>query len=493
MILQNLIFPDEVCQFWELYYRTDGTYHSPGPYLELMPGEVLSSDTYMNVLDIGHWKKYTWLERVTLTVAAEGKFRIRCLVEAEGTEKIFFEQEYNCRTQEEISCTLPEDIREGLVYFRMEAIERTRFYSARYSTQGRQLRDIRLALDICTFHRQEQIKRNLERFSKSLFFNPESELYGKMKIYVVDNGDDFVFGDSGPGIAIFRNANRGGGTGGYARGLEEIREHYKEFPCSHTIFMDDDVEFQIEGFYRLYAFLALLRPEYETRSLAGRMFRMDQKNVQYTAVEKWNKGDIIHVAGNRDMGRRENVIEEKNQTGEYGGWWLCVYPAEISLRNDPFPFFIHCDDVEYGLRQKESVLTLRGFQVWHETYEHRLNSRMVYYDLRNTLAVNAMENAFDGPEQAVDFWKGRMDLYHNEGKQREKYLCALAMWHFGHIWVFERYQGQIPEFHMRLSEKERLVKIITPVFHRIAERYIRCNYEKIIRRYRRNREERIWQ
>lgn len=488
-----MIFPDEVCQFGELYFRTDGTYHSPEPYLELMPGERLGSDTYMNVLDIGHWKKYTCVEHIVLAIVAEGKFRVQYLTEAGGTEKIFFEQEYNCQKPEEIDCTLPEDIQEGLIYFRMEAIERTRFYSAFYSTRKQQIREIRLALDICTFHRQKQIGMNLEKFSKSLFFDSESELYGKMKIYVVDNGDDFVFKNSDPDIVICQNSNRGGGTGGYARGLEEIRKHYKDFPCSHTIFMDDDVEFQAEGFYRLYAFLTLLRPEYENCSLAGRMFRMDQRNVQYTAVEKWNRGDIIHVAGNRDMRLRENVIEEKDQTGEYGGWWLCVYPAEISLRNDPFPFFIHCDDVEYGLRQKKTVLTLRGFQVWHETYEYRINPKIIYYDVRNSLVVNIMQGEFENVDQAIGVWKQRMTGYHNKGELTEEYMCALAMWHLRKRNIFERCLGKLPEFCVWTSRHEKNLKFITPVLHRIAERYVRNNYEKIVDGYRKSREVRIWQ
>lgn len=525
MLVQNVVFPDGVCDHREMYFRTDGcivekTDHggkekfAGGQYVELDPGNVLSVDTYMNVLDIGYWKKYTQLENVVLDIQAEGHFKIRFSILLDGKERVLDEQEYGGSTGNifprqkdadgksmngavsgmcEISYELPHHLRDGLFFFRIEASGKARFYSAAYRTRACPGGEIRLAVNICTFHRNEQLERNLRKFMDSLFFDRDSELCGRLKIYVADNGDDFYFPCHDGEIEICKNSNRGGGSGGFARGLEEIRKHYGDFPCTHTVFMDDDVEFQMESFYRLYAYCALVKPEYADRSLAGRMFRLDRRNIQYTAVEKWNMGNIIHVGGDRDMCRRENVTEEKDQMGEYGGWWMCVFPAEISLKNEPFPFFIHCDDVEYGLRQKKEALTLRGFQVWHETYEYRMNSKILYYDMRNTFVVNAMQGEYQDAKQVLALWKKTMDEYHNAGKQTEKYLCALAMWHFGRGRIFGRKRGQIPDSQIWLCRQEKLLEKITPIFHRVAEKYVRHHFGKIVEGYRKSREERIWQ
>lgn len=494
MIIQNLIFPDAVCDMEDMYFRTDGCCNRKANNIELQSGESMTTDTYMNVLDIGHWKKYTQLGMVTLSIRAKGHFIIRFSASQGKIETILSEQEYDTAGREkEIFVSLPESLRGGLVFFRMKAVEKAVFYGGYYMTGVHPVHDIRMAADICTFHRKQQMERNLQKFSSSAFFDQTSELYGRLKVYVTDNGDDFVSSYPDEWVVLIRNSNRGGGTGGFTRGLEEIRSRYYEFPCSHIVFMDDDVEFQIESFYRLYAFLSLIRSEYADRSLSGRMFRLDQRNIQYTAAEKWNKGNIIHIGAGKDMCRKENLTEEKDQTGEYGGWWLCVFPAGVSLKNKPFPFFLHCDDVEYGLRQKKDVLTLRGFQVWHQTYEYHMSPKILYYDIRNTLVVNAMQGEFENAEQAVAMWKQRMTEFHNEGKQTEKYLCALAMWDFGRRHIFKRRRGQIPEICIWIGGQVRLLKMLTPVFYRIAETYVRQNFEKIVESYRKSREETIWQ
>lgn len=493
MVIQNVIFPDEVCGIGEMYFRIYGNYEMKGCPVELRPGDTLSTDTYMNILDIGYWKKYTQLEMIVLNIRAEGRYKIRFFNVCDKKTNILLEEEVTDCGKGEIAYTLPAHMQEGFFYFQIEAREKTFFYSAMYTTETISKRKVRMAVDICTFHRNKQLRGNLLKFAESSFFDKKSELYGKLKVYVIDNGDDFYFPGINEGIEICRNSNRGGGTGGFTRGLEEIKAHYDGFPCTHTVFMDDDVEFQMESFYRLYAFFSLIKEGYADRSLAGRMFRLDQRNIQYTAVEKWNQGNIFHVGGNKDMSQREHVIEEKDLTGEYGGWWMCAYPAEISLKNKPFPFFIHCDDVEYGLRQKKSVLTLNGVQVWHETYEYRINPKIQYYDIRNPLAVNVMQGEFSDAEQLISGWKKRMTEYHNAGKQTEKYLCALALWHFGRGCIFGISKGKLSGFHMRVSKKEKLLEVITPVFYRIAERYVRLNYKKIVERYKKSREESIWQ
>lgn len=178
-----------------------------------------------------------------------------------------------------------------------------------------------------------------------------------------------------------------GGSGGFQRGIEEIR---KQKGFTHVIFMDDDVVFDINSFYLLFDFLTQVDEENRDRPVAGRMFCMDRPNIQYTAAEKWNGGNISHVEFLRDV-RKSVYAPGKvvyDADADYGGWWFCCFPIEFVLHNDVLPFFIHCDDVEYGLRCGRKPIIIEGVQVWHETYDKRMTPLMQYYDTRNPLFVN---------------------------------------------------------------------------------------------------------
>ena len=55
MILQNVIYPDEVCGVDTMFFRTDGVVELQKKRICLQPGNLLKTNTYMNILtgDIG--------------------------------------------------------------------------------------------------------------------------------------------------------------------------------------------------------------------------------------------------------------------------------------------------------------------------------------------------------------------------------------------------------------------------------------------------------
>lgn len=489
--MQNVIWPDEVCGIRDMYFRTDGFVNQYAGCIELKPGEQLSTNTYMNCLDINHWRQYTTIEQFALQIEAEGTLCCDVVLRGFEGEEVLFSRDYHLSSRETVRFSLDTKAYTGILYFVVKAVSDVRFYSGRYETEREVDKKICLAVNICTYHRNLQLENNLRILEESWFFDRNSPLFGKMKIYITDNGDDFTREHENEYICISRNSNRGGGTGGFTKGLEMIRKDLGYFKSTHTVFMDDDVEFQTEGFYRLFAFLSFLREEYAGHPVAGRMFRMDNRQIQYTAAENWNGGNLTHSGWNLDMTLPENVTSE-TLTGEYGGWWLCVYPNSIALTQKPFPFFIHCDDVEYGLRTDCAVLLIRGFQVWHETYEYRMTDRVFYYDLRNPMVVNTMQGIYHEADDLLIPWKQRLDKYHNEGKYKEKYLCALALWHFAKEKIFSERLGQIPEYQMKICDRQWILRLVTPVLHRNAEKYTRKHYLRIIENYQKKREESIW-
>ena len=508
MVLQNIIFPDAVCPIEDIYFRLAGNAKLNSDSVFLPAGTSVSTNTYMNAFDIGSWLEDTTAKTFTLTVLFQGKgrFSLRYLDNRNGqtNEQILQEEiiESASETMEKFHFEIPKNLSGGTCFWEIHAIRDSVFRAGSYSTDTIPFRsDIRLAVNICTFHREKQLADNLKKFMDSAFFQkssrqkisaqnnpvvPGAELYGSMHVFVIDNGNSFTSDPVHPNIHIHPNSNKGGGSGGFTRGLEEIRKLQSTCSFSHVVFMDDDVEFQMESFYRLFAYLSYLKREKQMTSVAGRMFRLDDRKIQYTGIEIWNKGNIRHAGGNLDMSISQNAMLTTALSGDYGGWWFCTYPAEFALENCPFPFFIHCDDVEYGLRFPGRVTALRGVQVWHETYEYRVTPRIIYYDIRNPMVVNALHGLEENANEMIEKWQERLEEFHREGDQTLKYLCILAMYHFTKGYRFFQKGGKLPGMHNWMKDRTELLKFVNPVFHRYVSWRLKMknSYANILHTYK---------
>ena len=303
--------------------------------------------------------------------------------------------------------------------------------------------EIILALNICTYKRQEYLYLNLKALRKSKFFDAsENEYFGNLHIFVVDNASELEQQDF-EYVHVIHNKNTGG-SGGFQRGLEEIRK--SKIPFSHIIFMDDDVRFELESFYLLFNFLCGVDAGNRDRPVAGRMFNIDYPNIQWTAAEIWNGGNIKHVEFLRDVSVN-NIGEDSYQPGkvvydsgaEYGGWWFCCFPMSFAKTNDILPFFLHCDDVEYGLRCGKSPIIIEGVQVWHETYEKKMSHTMLYYNTRNSMFVNELYGILPPSEEVLQRWKETIANYHVKQDWLSEYAVIKAMWDFlkGLDWMKE--------------------------------------------------------
>ena len=290
------------------------------------------------------------------------------------------------------------------------------------------MNDVKLALIICTYNRRDYVIKNLKLLKSSHFFDSEAvDYYRRLEIFVIDNASELNLEHTD--LCHYYSNRNTGGAGGFQRGIEEVRRQNAYSHFTHVIFMDDDVEFDIESFYLLFDFLKNANEKDIDRPVVGRMLDKDHPSIQWTAAEKWNGGNIIHTEFLRDVSEQPFVPGKVNYDAdaEYGGFWFACYPYSFVKDNDILPFFIHCDDVEYGLRCGKKPILIEGVHVWHETFEKRVSPWIRYYDTRNPLIVNEIYGFLPPKQKLFDDWKDSITEYHNKEDYLSEYMLIIAM------------------------------------------------------------------
>lgn len=429
--LQSVVFKDKVCSLKELYYREKGNAVPEENQITLKEKTEIRTNTYLNLLDCAIWKKYTSIEKIRLVMEVKGSGSIRVLYAENGTEEVIFAQ-YRVDSLNYVKKIIALPIGERRYWFELSTETgmsvRNIYYSSSVSEE--KINPVHISWVICTFQRQKMIQNIKDLFQNSLFFEEESMYFHGMSMRIVDNSSEMEVREQ-PYIKVFHNPNTGG-AGGFARGMEESKKEEEKYGITQVLLMDDDVELMKESLYRLYSFLKIIKPEYQSRPIAGRMFRTDQRQIQYTALEIWNRGEIRHIGRNLDMTKMENLwdmnhIKETVSKDVYTGWWFGCFPMEYVRKHKPLPFFLHCDDVEYGIRNGEKPLILNGIQVWHETYEYRKNAMISYYDIRNSMIVNTIHGFYQSEKDVWEDWKKKLDDYYNQKDYSGEYAAILAM------------------------------------------------------------------
>ncbi len=464
MILQTVVLPDKMCDESKLYIRKSGQVILTEKEMELINNASVSTQTYINLFDFGTWKKYTEVSKVRLRVKAYGKGEIRVFRQRDYEFKECFCVIVDKMDYEYIEKELHE---EGTYYITFATQSNLRVQSAYFYTEEQETTDVQLKVLICTYKRKKQIEEKIECFQKSKFWDVEDERNGKLSVNIIDNASELV-DIHDRYIQIYHNPNTGG-AGGFGRGICEARKDKSSI--SNIVFMDDDAEIIMESFYRLYALLSYMRAEYSDYPIAGRMFRLDDKRIQYTAAEIWNAGNIQHIGWNSDMTDLDCLQDmNQNQGAQYGGWWFCCYPMGFVMKNDPIPVFLHCDDVEYGLRIGKEPIILNGIQVWHETYEYRKSAVINYYDYRNTLIVNKMYSCeINDKKDLVKSWKEIITKHHVNKDYLNEYMIIKALYDY-EKW---RRTGKFPSsyrLHKKISKKNAN-RIENAFFWRLTEKY----------------------
>ena len=337
----------------------------------------------------------------------------------------------------------------GIFFLQVKALEDSRIYSGYYGTEELEpTQKVKLAVDICTFKREEYVKRNMNILKRDILENPDSPAtrrYGS------------IFPTTLPHWRESWTASRDhcgyqrqpGGVGGFTRGILETKKREKEEGFTHILIMDDDATISSAAVEVNYLLLSYLKEEYFGYTVGGKLMVLDAPFIQFEVGAQWNEGDIVPLKSEWDIRNYKDVLksEIEDKKVEYQGWWYCCIPlSEIDENNLPLPIFIHRDDVEYGLRTgKGRFIYMNQICIWHEAFAGKMPGMLDYYDIRN----HCITNAIHCPDYtARDFKKFfAIWVWRNIAKYRYKYvdynIRAVEDFCKGIDWLLETDGGQL--------------------------------------------------
>lgn len=395
MRLQSILFPDvNVCRVEELYFHR----------YEKKQGDRIDFDGYFNLFYIEKRKKYTQIEDLSLELTLCGYKELILVHDGNDIKTLTL----SSTEKKKYSVEFPyKEVNAGVFWFalvRDSDVDET-YVSGAYTTK-KAWNPVYIGVDICTFRREAYVERNLLQLKKRILDNHELEVSENVTIYVIDNGKTLknvesvqkIREESGGKIHILENKNAGG-AGGFTRGMIEVLKARRqgENPFTHILLMDDDAVVEPDAIVRIYGFLSTVREEWKNITLGGTMMREDFPYMLFCAGEWWRNGTIERPKMNVDVRNREAAASRfLTETGKerelYSGWWCCCYSLD-TVREDnlPIPLFIHHDDIEFGVRNKDrGIVFLNGVGVWHKGFELLFSGANMYYDTRNNLMQMAL-------------------------------------------------------------------------------------------------------
>jgi GT2 family glycosyltransferase len=421
VVIQPLLFPPEYLKNeTDLFFQGIDAKNITESSISLPAGAELSLGTYFNAFSIGRWLEYTSLDNLSLNLKIQGEVKIDAYHAVGSVDTDFYvreqgkhpipklvqlvnEKAYNvkyenvdyitARGDSELVIKFKKLYEDGILYITIKAISNAVLFGGYYDTEigGQLVSPIKLALGICTYKKEELVTGNVSRVIKEIISNPSSTLKDKLEVYVADNGqslDEKHF--DGDKVHILPNPNLGG-VGGFTRTMIEAMFYGQAKAFTHIIFMDDDILLYPAVLERTYYLLRMLKPEYQKAILGAGNLLLENPNIQQESGALYKDITLYIGRANHkffDMRKTDAVAANEviNPTNYTGWWYACVPKTIINEQNLPMPFFIHYDDVEYGIRNIHNKdMFINGISVWHPAPTGKNPFWMTYYDVRNRL------------------------------------------------------------------------------------------------------------
>ena len=256
---------------------------------------------------------------------------------------------------------------------------------------------MRLALSTTTFNNERYILSNIELIRDAIAAEGDP-IASSFHMFVVDNGrtlDVDALSDSV--VTVIPNPNVGG-SGGFARGMMAATENPGAF--THVLLMDDIVRILPESIFRTFNLLSLAQGRYRTVFINGAMLSLEDPTRQFEdAAFVKERGIYSRCKEDLRIDRLADMLVNEHTSVEvphaYGAWWCsCIPVAAIENNGLPLPLFIRCDDVEFGVRNQPTYMTMGGICVWHASFEGRFRASVdCYQHVRNFLIAIAVDEA----------------------------------------------------------------------------------------------------
>ena len=479
--LQTILHPEnDVCNVQELYY------HQSSGQREY--------DGYFNLFYIEKWLKYTNYKEYYLELELKGYKQLIVYHDDDVTGSYSLEPE----TKKKYCFRLPSDqYAAGVFWFSLVEAdtvgEKWVSGSVTGELEDEAVRPVKIGIDICTFRREEYVRKTLEKLQKRIFSQEDLQVSSKIEVYIVDNARtlkdhekiQLLVQQMSEKVHIIGNKNAGG-SGGFTRGMMEVLGKKAEKKFTHVLLMDDDAVTEPDTLVRLYGFLSGLKDEWKTMTVGGTLLQLERPERLFCAGEWWKDGYTVSGScSDLDLRTRKNAASRgltaaENEFALYSGWWCCCYSLDVvTPDNLPMPFFIHQDDIEYGMRNHEHGITfLNGVCVWHRDVEMSMPGSNIYYDVRNTLVHMALRKT--GKKAALKCVIRRFVGSIRRLRYKDVQLVCLGMEHFfeGSQFFYRNDPEQLHKKIMGMAEKsmtwEKLSEKLTEAERKSVEAQIQA-------------------
>ena len=412
MKLFDLTFSGPVQNTKDLFFRGNAHLNEKNQ-LEIKCGDEVSFDTYFNLFSHSKYFEYCEIEKISLFLRASGSYSVNFYHKnVDGSESLILQTQ--CEKDAEINLDLTDTPKNGFVFFKLTARSDVVLKFGGYYAEPKFFRDdVKIGGVICTFKREEFVRRNLSGVEKFMAENPEWK--DKIHFFVSDNAKTLDL-KSNDIYTIIPNKNLGG-SGGFTRGMTEVM---KDKTFTHFLLTDDDISFDCRTLVKTYNLICALSPKYRDATVGGSMLVLEKPYIQHEMGGFFNGLKISAGNTGADLSDVKNLI--KNETplkADYNAWWYCCMPVEYAFKNGlPLPLFIKCDDVEYGIRCITNLILMNGIGIWHQDFSAKYNPTLEYYITRNELLVNALhfKGHFKASLKFLFFFLRQLTL--------KRYFCA---------------------------------------------------------------------
>ena len=386
-IIQSSVFPSyDLCSEPSLYFRSSGVVEFGEQKRVVLPkSSHLLTDTYFNSFSIGKWKNKTGLTDLALSLSFTGEIVLRWWwYQSQGRRASIGEVRLTSSDPvNPVHIPVPqfERLTDGVIAFEVFALADSVIHGFQYVTNMLPRREVRLAISITHFNRQQYVIPAVHRLNEQLLSDPAYS--NRVKLFVVDNSQNLKPEDM-VGAQIIPNANLGG-SGGFMRGLIHVQDA-GEF--THCLFMDDDASNEIEAIRRT---IALLEHAIDDKTaISGAMFYEQRPYIQHENGA-WYNGVCLSRGIGLDVRNMDCIVDnEIDEVLDYGGWWFFAFPLQY-VTHYAFPFFVRGDDIYFGLKNKFSTLTLNGICSWQEDFAVKDSPLTVYLDFRRDMALSLLK------------------------------------------------------------------------------------------------------